>query len=706
MRQTAALSDLALESTWVNSGGAIVSGPTLAQQTLSFVISGIPAGSTIQSAAFSASFGSPYTGADTLSANNIPVGYGLQTIPLTPTADGNGNYTVILRFRAFGLADLPDGEHSGAVLVSAPTVAVEYEPDEEEEEEEEAREELDRDTAEQTVVFFKRAETFTDNGVCVLTPFSSLVHEVAGGEYSLSMEHPMDAAGKWALLTEEALIRSPVPEKWTPRIVMPPTQLWKVTASTTPLYSVLPTWTKAQISIVDQIINLPEQWLWKSYEDYFRGDYVVFEEAIYVALDDNTGVQPGTRPVWEFVADIPDSAGSGSETPEYIYDPGVIAEQLSQDETISFVADYNGSYIRARSLRGTVGYVRRADCAETGSAGGETVIAPRHITTQVFRVKSVTVNDDTRTVSVYAEQISYDLSANCLYDCQLQDAAPATAIGILQGALVNPDARLIATPMVSPAITADWSWQSPLAALLDPDTGLVPQLRAQLVRDNGDLFILPNDAPAAGTPLTYGVNLQGVSWDRDREGLVTRVIPRGEKEDGSVLLLPEVFVDSPLIEDYALIYTEPMDCQCRVGETIKNADGTEKTLTQADCYQIMREKAQARFTKDEADAISVRVRVNPLLLGDTEEYKQYKGLSSLHLYDAVPISVPHAFMDTTAQISEYTWDAAPGRRRYTSIILGKVFSFGGRTVAGYNVSAGAITYDKLAPGAIKKIRNL
>ena len=147
-----------------------------------------------------------------------------------------------------------------------------------------------------------------------------------------------------------------------------------------------------------------------------------------------------------------------------------------------------------------------------------------------------------------------------MYDCQLQDASPATAIGILQGALVNPDSRLIATPMVSPAITADWSWQSPLAALLDPDTGLVPQLRAQLVRDNGDLFILPNDSPAAGTPLVYGVNLQGVSWDRDREGLVTRVIPRGEKEDGSVLLLPEVFVDSPLIEDYALIYTEPMDC--------------------------------------------------------------------------------------------------------------------------------------------------
>ncbi|MBO7667532.1 MAG: hypothetical protein J6T26_03630, partial [Firmicutes bacterium] len=441
MRQSVTLADLALESFWQNSGGAIVSGPTLDEKTLAFQISGIPAGSAIQSAAFSASFGSPYSGADTLTANSISIGYGLQTIPLTPTLVGNGTYTVILRFRALGLAGLSDGEHSGAVLVSAPTVAVEYELDEEEEEEEEAREELDADTADQTVVFPKDATEFLDNGICVLTPFSSLVHEVAGGEYSLTMEHPMDAAGKWALLTEEALIRSPVPEKWTPRIVMPPTQLWKVTAATTPLYTVLPTWTKAQINIVDQIINLPSQWQWYPDVDYSQGEYVVFEGAIYVALDDNTGVRPG-RPVWEFVTELPESPGGSAPTPEYIYDPGVIAETLALDETIAFVADYNGSYIRARSLRGVVGYVRRADCQETGSAAGETVIAPRHITTQVFRVTSVTVNDDTRTISVYAEQISYDLGATCLYDCQLQDAAPAAAIGILQGALVNPDSRL------------------------------------------------------------------------------------------------------------------------------------------------------------------------------------------------------------------------------------------------------------------------
>ena len=120
----------------------------------------------------------------------------------------------------------------------------------------------------------------------------------------------------------------------------------------------------------------------------------------------------------------------------------------------------------------------------------------------------------------------------------------------------------------------------------------------------------------------------------------------------------------------------------------------------------MREKAGNRFSVDGADALTVRVRVQPLFLGDTEEYAQYKGLDSLHLYDAVPVSVPHANFSLSAQMSEYTWDAARGRRRYTDIVLGRVFSYGGRTVAGYNVADSSIGFQKFTPAAIKKIRQL
>lgn len=703
-QKAVSIQDFDLTSFWTNSGGAIVYGPTVASASKSIVVSGIPEGSTPTAAAFSASFGSPYTGTDQLKVNNQSVGLGQQSVPLTATSSGNGTYTVNFLFQALGLASLSDGDHSGTVLVSNPTVTITYTVTEEEEEEEEAEEALEANTAAQIAVFAKDATDFTTNGLAVLSPFSALVHEVAGGEYSLTLEHPMDANGKWALLTEEMLIRCPVPEKWTPKITMPAAALWQVTATTTPLYSVLPTWTKAETP-VDEIRKNPTNWEWRTGVEYPAGYYVTFQNGIWVSRYVNSSVYPGYTDAWEFVTDVSISGGS-TPSDEYIYDPGTVAETLSQGETVTFVADYNGTYMRVRSLRGVTGYVNRSDCAQTGSASGQTVIQPRHIVAQVFRIKTVQVNHDIRTVSVYCEHLSYDFGANRLYDCQMDSVSPATAIGILQGATVNPDSRIIATPLTEPAITADWSWGSPLSSLLDPDSGLVPQLRAQLVRDNADFFILFNGAPAAGTPLRYGQNLQGVSWNRAMENVITRVIPRGTQADGSTLLLPEVFVDSDNINDFALIYTEVLDCGCQVGSTVKQADGTEKTLSLSDCYTIMRTKAQNRFAVDQADAVTVQVKVQPLLLGDTEEYAQYKGLTALHLYDAVPISVPSASFSATAQVSEYTWDAAPGRRRYTSIVLGQVFSFGGRTVAGYNLADGAIDYRKLSPGTIKKIRSL
>lgn len=197
-----------------------------------------------------------------------------------------------------------------------------------------------------------------------------------------------------------------------------------------------------------------------------------------------------------------------------------------------------------------------------------------------------------------------------------------------------------------------------------------------------------------------------VTWQRDVTGLVTRVAPRGTREDGSTLLLPEVFVDSDAVNDHPMPYIEVLDCGCQVGQTIQHADGTEQTLTLNDCYQMMREQARNRFAVDRADAVAVQLTVQPLLLGDTEEYAPYRGLERLRLYDAVPVIVPHAGLAARAQLSAYTWDAAPGRRRYLSITLGEVFSFGGRSVAGYNVAPGAISYDKLSPGAVRKIRAL
>ena len=120
------LSDDSVTSSWTNIGGVITSGPTATQKTLSFVVSGVPAGATVSSITFSATFGSPYTGIDTLTVNGTSVSYGSQSVSLTPTSDGNGTYTVSISFKANGDVSLSDGDHSSSLTITSPTVTVTY----------------------------------------------------------------------------------------------------------------------------------------------------------------------------------------------------------------------------------------------------------------------------------------------------------------------------------------------------------------------------------------------------------------------------------------------------------------------------------------------------------------------------------------------------------------------------------------------------
>ena len=120
------LNDTSVSSSWTNDSGAIVLGPEMDTKTLVFNIFGIPQGAVIDSAVFSATFGAPYSGIDTLTVNGTSVTSGQQSVQLTPTASGNGSYTVEIKFKAVGNPSLADGVHYATSTITAPTVTVHY----------------------------------------------------------------------------------------------------------------------------------------------------------------------------------------------------------------------------------------------------------------------------------------------------------------------------------------------------------------------------------------------------------------------------------------------------------------------------------------------------------------------------------------------------------------------------------------------------
>src|SRR5690606_23878200 len=106
---------------------------------------------------------------------------------------------------------------------------------------------------------------------------------------------------------------------------------------------------------------------------------------------------------------------------------------------------------------------------------------------------------------------------------------------------------------------------------------------------------------------------------RDMDTVVTRIMPVGR--DG--ILLPEKYVDSPLIDNY--VYPRVRVIQFDIGEE----------TTEEEAYEKLRQACRELYEKNKIDIPAVNITVNLLLLENTEEYKNLKQLEKVELGDIV-----------------------------------------------------------------------
>ena len=125
-------------------------------------------------------------------------------------------------------------------------------------------------------------------------------------------------------------------------------------------------------------------------------------------------------------------------------------------------------------------------------------------------------------------------------------------------------------------------------------------------------------------------------------------------------------------------------------------------LTEEEVLARMRAEARRVFKADGADLPRVSLTVDFLMLGDTEEYRQYRALDSVCLYDTVEVLHPDIGLAVKAQVRKYEWDAVA--ERLTRLELGDVCEKPAHTVAGYDLGDGCVTARKLSRDAINAIR--
>ena len=524
---------------------------------------------------------------------------------------------------------------------------------------------------------------FDKNGNAIMTPTEAKIKMVAGGNYDLSMTHPIDPDGKWTYLAPGAVLKVPVPEEEIENA-----------------FSGM----DADVYLVNTETDLREGPSeptaitysgWNPNTDYSVGDKVTvstwthknYKCTYFDPASDARFVPPYTSAWW---TPVPDQTSGAA-----------VLVHLPVGTELYFVEDVDGTWYKMSTYYGIVGYVKKAYLTYDRHLTPEET-KPRIITDQLMRITNVTVDQKSRTVSVTAQHISYDLNGVLIKEVNISQASPGMALARITDNFMIDYPGTIATNLTSDntdiTYTQEINLKSGMFCLLDPDKGIVNAFDAAFKRDNWDLFVMQKTNTDRGFRLRYKKNMVGVNWAKKSDNLITRVVPVAKAEGGENLYLPELWVDSTYINQYPIIKMEQLSVKGQVGKD--KGLGDDSTWTETDLLNEMRAKAEERFSVDKVDQIVHEVTVDFAMLGNTYEYARLKGLESVLLYDSVTVIDEEIGLNVTLDVTEMEWDAI--KQKIVSLKLSNAI-INAVSVTGYNVQNKSIGLNKLSDDVMNEV---
>lgn len=458
---------------------------------------------------------------------------------------------------------------------------------------------------------------FSTNGYGPVNPSTCSVTETLNGEWELTLEHPLDDAGKWQRLAEGCILRAPVPAAMTP-----------------------------QVKLVDQSTD----------------------RDIYQVVGGRLRLRTGPGTEYRILTLYP----TGTEV--------VILNQSNASWYEVTAPDGKRGYMFTEFLS----YVRTEGNIITSTGQ---IVQSRQLREQPFRIYRVV--PELNKITVYARHVFYDLMDN-----MIQSYRPAsTTIGSAVSQNISSQCKsshdfTFYSDLTSTAEDVAFENTNPVEAMLG-ESGLTKLYGAELARDWFDVFLVQRVGSDTDVQIRQGKNLLGISYDVDLTNVVTRIMPTGETEDGEVLYLDELYLDSPFISNYP----HPKWIYLPVSEA-KVSD----ELTTAQAMVKMREAAQSEFDAG-CDLPSVSLDVDFINCTDTEEYKPYGFLQSIFLGDSVRVIARRIGVEVSLRMTQYTFDCLT--RKYTSMTLGTVAdTVESNMISARQLGSGIITGAKLAINSV------
>ena len=480
-------------------------------------------------------------------------------------------------------------------------------------------------------------EDFSTLGLAVLQPTECTVEEKAGGLMELEMKHPVDDDLKWTYLQNGYIIKAPCAVREAP--------------------------------IVRILDNVPS------------GATQTVTRAIY-KVRTNTGARLRLR-----------AKPSTSAKIIRAYKPGTEVVQLSKSGDWSRVVIKSGGatgWMYSQYLK----FVRNeTETVKGDSDQPSTVIESRQTRDQLFRIYSVGRDAETGMVEVKASHIFYDLSGViCTRDYQPENVAADTVLNTIL-ASASAEHGFTFHCKVSKAISGDYTGASIVKALLDPDIGIVPQTGARIIRDNYDVYILPDEVMDRGMEIRHRKNLLGAVLTMDVSGVVTRIRPVGKDKDGNRLLITENngWVESANKGLYPTSRDAEIEYDVSVS-TAKDAQFKNNAAARAELKRL----AQQDFA-DGMDAAAVSLDVQLAALENSAEYADYAPLLTVFLYDSVRVVASYVGINAKLRVNGYVYDCL--LKRYQDVYVGDISELE-QTTYGYEIADGSVSGVKLLPGSV------
>ena len=218
----------------------------------------------------------------------------------------------------------------------------------------------------------------------------------------------------------------------------------------------------------------------------------------------------------------------------------VIADPRPNDDTYRYK-------VRVGSGRGKVtGYMEKAGLTLTqrsvpvqeDQAGLEGVDASYSVRQQLFRVYEVeteTGEGNPGTLTVHARRLVYDLLGNiCTYKATQNVSCQTAATAVLSHtAFAHP--FTVFSDIGDKHVGLDVRDKNPIAALIDPEEGIVAHWGGEVVCDDYDIYLLRRAGFDRGVTIRYGKDLAGVSCRLDSSNVATAIRPVGETTAGNPL---------------------------------------------------------------------------------------------------------------------------------------------------------------------------